>query len=206
MLLIFKAKKMKKIYSITSVLSLVLAVSCGGKNDEAKTDTPALNTTTTPTNTPATTTPVTPTTSDSKVSNPAVPGQQVTNKTATIGTPITITPQTTATTVASGLNPEHGKPGHRCDIAVGAPLNSPKQATPAINTTPTQTMAPSIVNTSPQINTTPAKQTVAPGMNPAHGEPGHRCDIAVGAPLNSPVSPSYTPPGTKQETPVKKEN
>jgi hypothetical protein len=26
------------------------------------------------------------------------------------------------------LNPEHGKPGHRCDIAVGAPLNSkPKQ-------------------------------------------------------------------------------
>lgn len=23
------------------------------------------------------------------------------------------------------------------------------------------------------------------GLNPAHGQPGHRCDIAVGAPLNS---------------------
>jgi hypothetical protein len=22
-------------------------------------------------------------------------------------------------------------------------------------------------------------------MNPSHGQPGHRCDIAVGAPLNS---------------------
>ena len=25
---------------------------------------------------------------------------------------------------ASGMNPPHGQPGHRCDIAVGAPLNS----------------------------------------------------------------------------------
>jgi hypothetical protein len=26
------------------------------------------------------------------------------------------------------------------------------------------------------------------GMNPQHGQAGHRCDIAVGAPLNSPVA------------------
>jgi hypothetical protein len=26
-------------------------------------------------------------------------------------------------------------------------------------------------------------------MNPQHGQAGHRCDIAVGAPLNSPAAP-----------------
>src|SRR5688572_14008415 len=31
----------------------------------------------------------------------------------------------------------------------------------------------------------PAQTTTAPGMNPPHGQPGHRCEIAVGAPLNS---------------------
>jgi hypothetical protein len=31
----------------------------------------------------------------------------------------------------------------------------------------------------------------APGMNPAHGQPGHRCDIPVGQPLNS--QPAATP-------------
>jgi len=25
---------------------------------------------------------------------------------------------------STALNPKHGEPGHRCDIAVGAPLNS----------------------------------------------------------------------------------
>ena len=28
-----------------------------------------------------------------------------------------------------------------------------------------------------------AQAPVKAGMNPAHGQPGHRCDIAVGAPL-----------------------
>ena len=82
--------------------------------------------------------------------------------------------------VAAGMNPAHGQPGHRCDIQVGAPLNSPpgKPAAQPI-TTPVQTQqpqgAPSILN-APSANT-------AVGMNPAHGQPGHRCDIAVGAPL-----------------------
>lgn len=88
-------------------------------------------------------------------------------------------------TSAVALNPEHGKPGHRCDIAVGAPLNSApanKTATPILNpTTPG--------------NATPAT-AVAPGMNPQHGQPGHRCDIAVGAPLNSPPNKAATPPVT----------
>jgi hypothetical protein len=40
----------------------------------------------------------------------------------------------------------------------------------------------------------PPVQKVAPGMNPAHGQPNHRCDIAVGEPLNSkPVAPAIKP-------------
>ena len=30
--------------------------------------------------------------------------------------------------------------------------------------------------------------TAATGMNPAHGQPGHICEIPVGAPLNSPAT------------------
>ena len=30
-------------------------------------------------------------------------------------------------------------------------------------------------------------------MNPAHGAPGHRCDISVGAPLNSPAPEAKQP-------------
>ncbi|WP_318642388.1 hypothetical protein [Flavobacterium ardleyense] len=81
--------------------------------------------------------------------------------------------------VAAGMNPAHGQPGHRCDIQVGAPLNSPagKPAPQPITTPVQQSMpaAPSILN-APSGNT-------AVGMNPAHGQPGHKCDVAVGAPL-----------------------
>jgi len=86
-----------------------------------------------------------------------------------------------AANAATGLNPEHGKPGHRCDISVGAPLNS--KPTTAASATPQPPV---------QVSTTP-KTVTAPGMNPPHGEPGHKCEIAVGAPLNSkPVSPLVT--------------
>jgi len=33
----------------------------------------------------------------------------------------------------------------------------------------------------------------APGMNPPHGQPGHRCDIPVGQPLNSKPVPAPQP-------------
>jgi hypothetical protein len=91
-------------------------------------------------------------------------------------------PVTAQQTVAPGMNPAHGQPGHRCDISVGAPLNSkpaPQNNLPAtVSTAPAQ--APVNVSTP-----TAQQQAVAPGMNPAHGQPGHRCDISVGAPLNS---------------------
>ena len=99
----------------------------------------------------------------------------------TVGTAQTTMPQSVPTgTTAAGMNPEHGKPGHRCEIAVGAPLNSAPVKTAIAPTTITQ---PTTVS-QPAI-TQPAKTITAKGMNPAHGEPGHRCDISVGAPLNS---------------------
>lgn len=90
-----------------------------------------------------------------------------------------------------GINPAHGQPGHRCDIAVGAPLNSaPAQQ----GQTATQTSQPVQVNAGQQqvVTTTATPVKVAKGMNPAHGQPGHRCDIPVGSPLNSPVAKPAT--------------
>ena len=81
------------------------------------------------------------------------------------------------------LNPPHGQPGHRCDIPVGAPLNSKPAAQPAA---PQQQVTQQQIVIDPQ----QAQQhtgTTEPGfsgkLNPPHGQPGHRCDIAVGATL-----------------------
>jgi hypothetical protein len=38
----------------------------------------------------------------------------------------------------------------------------------------------------------------APGTNPPHGQPNHRCDIPVGAPLSSLPGTQPTPTGTSQ--------
>lgn len=78
----------------------------------------------------------------------------------------------------SGMNPEHGKPGHRCDISVGAPLNSPpgNTSTPA----PQQPVAPVAA---PNATPAPVENPMNLAVNPAHGEPGHSCAIAVGAPF-----------------------
>ena len=81
------------------------------------------------------------------------------------------------------LNPQHGEPGHRCELAVGAPLNAPvttNSIQPTI--TPAPTVTPSNTDTK---KVTPKTNGATAGLNPQHGEPGHRCDIAVGAPLNS---------------------
>lgn len=95
------------------------------------------------------------------------------------------------TTVTTALNPAHGQPGHRCEIAVGAPLTSAPSATipPVQMQRPTQLASPMQANpNNPNISAKPAVISQAPttaGLNPAHGQPGHRCEIAVGAPLTS---------------------
>ena len=81
------------------------------------------------------------------------------------------------------LNPQHGQPGHRCELAVGAPLNAPVTTSSIQPTiTPAPTVTPSNADTK---KATPVSKATTAGLNPQHGEPGHRCDIAVGAPLNS---------------------
>ena len=81
---------------------------------------------------------------------------------------------------APGMNPPHGQPNHRCDIPVGAPLNSKKAEATTVKTTDIQTITTAPI-AAPQNNA--GSTPIASGMNPAHGQPGHRCDIPVGAPL-----------------------
>lgn len=69
------------------------------------------------------------------------------------------------------VNPAHGLPGHRCDLPVGAPLNSATATT----TTP--------VNELPSTSVSPVRIDKQPELNPAHGEPYHDCSIPVGAKL-----------------------
>ncbi|WP_205500106.1 hypothetical protein [Rufibacter psychrotolerans] len=96
------------------------------------------------------------------------------NQPATAGQPAQgAQPEATA-----GLNPPHGQPGHRCDIEVGAPLNSPAKSAPAATGT-----APAALPPAPVLPSAPPIST-AKGLNPPHGQPGHDCSIAVGAPLN----------------------
>lgn len=97
------------------------------------------------------------------------------------------TPTKTTTTATSNLltNPEHGQPGHDCSIAVGAPLKTGSKTTPAV----TPQAQPNVVQTAavqPKVTST-ATTTTANGakLNPAHGQPGHDCAVAVGAPLSS---------------------
>lgn len=101
----------------------------------------------------------------------------------------TITQSVAKTVTPKGMNPPHGQPNHRCDIPVGAPLNSKPAATTTTATTPApssgevsknitvQPPVPALLSTSTTNTETPE------GMNPPHGQAGHRCDIAVGAPL-----------------------
>ena len=72
------------------------------------------------------------------------------------------------------LNPAHGRPNHRCDIAVGAPLSSPSQGVQ--QTVPAMPALPATLN--PITNTGGEVK-----LNPEHGMPGHDCGIAVGEPL-----------------------
>ncbi len=74
------------------------------------------------------------------------------------------------------LNPAHGAPGHRCDVAVGAPLKPTSSSSELPNPTITAPALPK----APM----PAANDKVVRLNPAHGAPGRRCDLNVGAPLN----------------------
>lgn len=103
---------------------------------------------------------------------------------------------TSVAATAPGMNPPHGQPGHRCDIPVGQPLNSkPAPTQPAaqnisVNGNQTVKIDPNAVSPGKiAIDNNGQQVKTAPGMNPPHGQPGHRCDIPVGQPLNSKPAP-----------------
>jgi type IV secretory pathway VirB10-like protein len=131
-------------------------------------------------------------------------------------TEITTTPAPAAAAAAPQgeapkLNPAHGQPFHRCEIAVGAPLDGSAQTAPPApqadasksffktvqseqKSTPAPTMtttpAPKSVSAPVQKTQTTTAQTATaeantprPKNNPAHGQPHHRCEIKVGDPL-----------------------
>lgn len=125
--------------------------------------------------------------------------QDTTKANSAVQTPAPAANPNTVMGATGGINPAHGQPGHRCDIAVGAPLNSAAPAQATQTTTQTQTAPTTTVVT----NTATAQPTTttAKGMNPPHGQKGHRCDIAVGAPLNS-----AAPKTTTQQTQTQSES
>ncbi len=121
--------------------------------------------------------------------------------TGTAAAPVTV--QATGPASGEALNPAHGQPGHRCEIPVGAPLSSapPQTAASASPSQPATLPTPQQGSTTQKVElqqsppssgnantnmvspTPAASTTVAPGMNPPHGQPGHDCNIPVGSPL-----------------------
>lgn len=76
----------------------------------------------------------------------------------------------------ANLNPEHGKPGHRCDIPVGAPLDGSLSLDKILNADRNQSQTPSST-------TSPVELDQRPKNNPPHGQPYHDCALPVGAPF-----------------------
>lgn len=124
----------------------------------------------------------------------AIPTENYAQPSQQISMPVQNTPQAVAqapVVTKAGMNPAHGQPGHRCDIPVGAPLNSPAAKTAPTTVTPgkasfTTTTMPTPTtspNGAPALLKTDTPVVTAPGMNPPHGQEGHQCGVAVGAPL-----------------------
>jgi hypothetical protein len=97
-------------------------------------------------------------------------GDNKTSNTNSTSVPANTNNFNTATPSANvALNPPHGEPGHRCEIEVGAPLNTPAQ--------------PKLTTPQPTFQPQQPSGSVAAGTNPPHGQPGHDCAVPVGAPL-----------------------
>ena len=168
---------MKKIFYSLAVASL-LFVSCKKENQSEENNSEVFTDSTSVVGTTSATT-IAPVEPNAMGTNPNSimnqPSNGISNQSTTVQVPQPVK-------VGAGMNPSHGQPGHRCDIAVGAPLNSasgkaniiPQQSQPAV-------MGNSAITTTPQ----PNQPTVvtAEGMNPPHGQEGHKCEVPVGAPL-----------------------
>ena len=102
---------------------------------------------------------------------------KVFQSTSTIDPAATTTQPAGAAGTAGIKNPAHGQPGHVCGVPVGQVLDGKTATAPT-------TVVPNMAAPKPAAAPAAGNAT-APGMNPPHGQPGHRCDISVGEPLNS---------------------
>jgi hypothetical protein len=177
----------------------VVFISCGNNSSDDSAAT---------TSTPATSTPASTTQPAAAQQNPATSG-------STVVPPPTLKPgQLTQSASASGvkLNPAHGQPGHDCAIAVGAPLKNqsgttsiqtatqPSQITTQPAQATTQPVQVSQTTTAPPPGIVPISQPAAGQvkLNPAHGQPGHDCAIAVGQPLKNQTGTTPVQVATQQ--------
>lgn len=110
---------------------------------------------------------------------PGVTTAPATNNAAPV---ITTSAAPASGSVAAGTNPPHGQPGHRCDLAVGAPLNG--QPAPSV-TLPTggQKQNVTIQPSGGQAAMPAPANAGGVRINPPHGQPGHDCSVQVGQPL-----------------------
>lgn len=118
--------------------------------------------------------------------------------------PIFSTNQTSSTSSNDvALNPEHGKPGHKCELPVGAPLNSAPSPTNNVNNSNPIQINPA--NNNPSAAPVNLSKVGKSGLNPEHGQPGHKCEIPVGAPLDSKPNntPKVTPSIQESNNPLK---
>lgn len=109
---------------------------------------------------------------------------------------------TFSSAVGAKINPPHGEPGHRCDIAVGAPL-------PVENGVSFQEELPKMpqgITVSSGVTSTENVKNQSVGkLNPPHGEPGHRCEIPVGAPLDGSSQVQNQQPAVTVSQPVEQQ-
>lgn len=172
---------MKKLFVSACIIATLFFVACSGNDTKAYDE-----------SLPATTStkPVTPLTiNDTLLSDTGSvrPAAQVTMPSAITSNTTTLSGNTS--TAKAGLNPAHGQPGHRCDIAVGASLSTPVAAsTPQVKSMTSNTTTPSAQISSPStspISTPSALSSGSGKLNPPHGQPGHDCAVEVGKPLKN---------------------
>ena len=91
---------------------------------------------------------------------------------------------TAPATAVTGINPAHGQPGHNCDVAPGAPMPAAGNSTAITPAGTAAPVPPQATMTAPVIRL-PQTGAVTPAarINPAHGQVGHDCGVAVGQPL-----------------------
>lgn len=183
-----KLNAMKKINFGLLIVSLTTTMACNDTNKEAA-NTDSATETNLPVSDSATFSSASSSTPSSSDAAPAS-ASSAPSTMMPAAAPVQGTASATGTT-PEGMNPPHGEPGHRCDIAVGAPLNSApapvNQGAPQIQQAPATTISTPAVSNMPVVAGSDqpgaAKTPTPAGMNPPHGEPGHDCAIPVGSPL-----------------------